>query len=97
MTVANTVAKPLDGIGHAPTTLEYRPRAPTRLDGPGRFAQNYGSEGWGFESLRARLRARHPYPQVTGLTPHPLNSASVSSGLILDLLASSAALLRRSA
>jgi hypothetical protein len=46
-TVANTVAKPLDDIGHAPTSLERRPRAPTRLDDPGRLAQNYGSEGWG--------------------------------------------------
>jgi hypothetical protein len=34
---------------------------------PGRWSDGclylYGSEGWGFESLRAR----HPYPQVTDL------------------------------
>jgi len=54
MTVANTLAKPLDDIGDALTSLEHRPRARTRLGRPGRLAQNYGSEAWGFESLRAR-------------------------------------------
>jgi hypothetical protein len=49
LTVANTVAKPLDDVCHAPTTLEHRPRVATRLDDRGRLAQNYGLEG----------RARH--------------------------------------
>lgn len=48
-TVANTVAEPLDDACQASTSLEHRPRAPTRPDDPGRLAQNYGSEG----------RARH--------------------------------------
>jgi hypothetical protein len=48
-TVANTVAKPLDDACQAWTCLEHRPRAPTRLDGLGRLARNYGLEG----------RARH--------------------------------------
>jgi hypothetical protein len=44
-TVANTVAKPLDDACQAWTSLEHRPRAPTRLDGLGRLARNYGSDG----------------------------------------------------
>jgi hypothetical protein len=53
-TVANTVAKPLDNACPVRTTLECRPSTRTAADGPGRFAHSYGSEGWGFESLRAR-------------------------------------------
>ena len=53
-TVAKTVAKPLDGARRTWTTLEFRPSPRPVTDGPGRFAHSYGSEGWGFESLRAR-------------------------------------------
>jgi len=42
---AVTVAKPLDDICHAPTSLEHRPRARPGLDSPGRAAQNYGFDG----------------------------------------------------
>jgi hypothetical protein len=35
------------------------------VDGPGRGASNYGSEGWGFESLRARAT----FAQVSALEP----------------------------
>src|SRR6185437_8905866 len=40
------------------TTLEYRPSPRPVTDGPGRCAHSYGSEGWGFESLRARPAQR---------------------------------------
>jgi hypothetical protein len=52
-TVANTVAKPLDDVCHAPTTLEHQSRAPTRMDDPGRLAQDYGSEGHSNTRLRS--------------------------------------------
>jgi hypothetical protein len=48
-TVADTVAKPLDGARRTWTTLEYRPSPRLVTDGPGRCAYSYGSEG----------RARH--------------------------------------
>ena len=57
-TVANTVAKPLDNSRRTWTTLEYRPSVRTATDGSGRLAHSYGSEGWGFESLRARPAQR---------------------------------------
>ena len=53
-TVAKTVAKPLNSTRRTWTTLEYRPSLRPVTDGPGRYAHSYGSEGWGFESLRAR-------------------------------------------
>ena len=49
-----TAAKTMDSYRHRPTSLEYRPSRRTRLDSSGRSAHAYGSEGWGFESLRAR-------------------------------------------
>ena len=42
MTVAKTVAKPLDGAQRRWTTLEYRPSARTATDGPGGLAHSYG-------------------------------------------------------
>ena len=57
-TVAKTVAKPLDSTRRTWTTLEYRPSLRPVTDGPGRLAHSYGSEGWGFESLRARPAQR---------------------------------------
>jgi hypothetical protein len=54
VTAANTAAKPLDNACPVRTTLECRPSTRTTTDGPGRYAYSYGSEGWGFESLRAR-------------------------------------------
>ena len=58
VTVANTVAKPLDKTRPVRTAVECRPSAQTATDGPGRCAHSYGSEGWGFESLRARPAQR---------------------------------------
>jgi hypothetical protein len=77
-TVANTVAKPSDNACRAWTALECRPRPWPAMDGPGRCAHSYGSEGWGFESLRARPGQR-PLPVAEGaflLTPL-LTAASV--------------------
>src|SRR5215475_7651588 len=54
MTAANTAAMAADNTCQAWTTVEYRPCAQTAADGTGRCAHSYGSEGWGFESLRAR-------------------------------------------
>ena len=51
---AATVAKPLNNTRRTRTTLESRPSPRPVTDGPGRLAHSYGSEGWGFESLRAR-------------------------------------------
>jgi len=51
---ANTAAKPLDDARHVQTALEYRPSAEGAAHNHGRCAHSYGSEGWGFESLRAR-------------------------------------------
>ena len=34
--------------------MPYEQVRPTSVDDPGRFESCYGSEGWGFESLRAR-------------------------------------------
>ena len=55
---AATVAKPLNNTRRTWTTLEYRPSLRPLTDGPGRRAHSYGSEGWGFESLRARQAHR---------------------------------------
>ena len=64
-TVAKTAAKPLHNTRRTWTTLEYRPSPRPVTDGPGRRAHSYGSEGWGFESLRARqcIRRSKPYCQ----------------------------------
>jgi hypothetical protein len=53
-TVVNTLAKPLDSVRCTWTTLEYRPSSRLVMDGLGRCAHSYGSEGGGFESFRAR-------------------------------------------
>jgi len=50
ITAANTVAS----YRRTTTGLEHRPRGQPLLDRSGRSAHAYGSEGWGFESLRAR-------------------------------------------
>jgi hypothetical protein len=44
-TVANTVAKPPDGIRRTRTTLEYRPSLRPVTDSPGRLAHSNGSGG----------------------------------------------------
>ena len=48
VTAANTAAKPLDNTGPVQTTVECRPSAQTAMDGPGRLASAYGSEGHSF-------------------------------------------------
>jgi hypothetical protein len=63
---ANTVAKPLDNTCHMWTTLEYRPGPQITMDGFGQLAYAYGSEGWAFESLRARTSERAREPQHDG-------------------------------
>jgi len=78
MTVANTVAKPLDDACQVWTTLEHRPWAPTPLGDPGRLAQNYGSEGWGFESLRARPAQRPSRPSAAAFLLTDLLTAGSS-------------------
>src|SRR5205085_11960718 len=70
LTVANAVAKPMDEARPMRTAVECPSSARARLGGPGRGARSYGSEGWGFESLRAR--------QVTGLFP---SFARLSAGV----------------
>ena len=65
-TVAKTVAKPLNSTRRTWTTLEYRPSLRPVTDGLGRCAHSYGSEGWGFESLRARP-GQNPFPLPEGL------------------------------
>jgi hypothetical protein len=57
-TVAKTVAMTADNTCSVRTTLECRPSTETAMDVPGRCAHSYGSEGWGFESLRARPAQR---------------------------------------
>ena len=59
--VANTAAKASDTDRRPATCMESEPRSWTPVDDPGQPARAYGSEGWGFESLRAR--------QVPGLSP----------------------------
>ena len=44
-TVANTVAKPLDNACPVRTALEYRPSLRPVMDGLGRCAHSYGSDG----------------------------------------------------
>ena len=53
-TAAKTAAMGMVSYGRGTTTLEYRPSTQILLDGSGQSAYAYGSEGWGFESLRAR-------------------------------------------
>ena len=57
---AATVAEPLNSARRTWTILEYRPSPRPVTDGPGRCAHSYGSEGWGFESLRPRRCFRRP-------------------------------------
>jgi hypothetical protein len=45
VTVANTVAKPLDEARLLRTAVECLSSAATAIDGPGRCAYSYGSEG----------------------------------------------------
>jgi hypothetical protein len=42
---ANTAATTADNVGRAWTAVEYRPSTRTTMDGPGRSAHYYGSEG----------------------------------------------------
>ena len=74
-TVAKTVAKPLNSTRRTWTTLEYRPSPRPVTDGPGRLAHSYGSEGWGFESLRAR----HASAQVRALFSGVQNGSALLS------------------
>jgi len=53
-TVANTVAKPLDGARRTWTTLEYRPSPRPVTDDPGRLAHSYGSDARRRDSRDAR-------------------------------------------
>jgi hypothetical protein len=73
-TVAKTVAKPLDSDRRTWTTLEYRASLRPVTDDPGRPAHSHGSEGWGFESLRARLaqpaRTTHRTSKAGGQVRH---------------------------
>jgi hypothetical protein len=68
MTAANTAAKPLDDPRRGLTAVECPPSVRTAADASGRPAHSYGSEGWGFESLRA---PRPPSAQVRGPLPDP--------------------------
>ena len=78
-TVANVVAKPLDSARRTWTTMEYRPSLRPVTDGLGRLAHSYGSEGWGFESLRARRRViRVIQRAITRSSPRPGRGRSVS-------------------
>lgn len=45
VTAANTAAMAADNACDLWTTVEYRPSAQTVMDGPGRCARAYGSEG----------------------------------------------------
>jgi hypothetical protein len=55
---AKTVAKAIAVHGRRATRLEHRPRGRTLLDGYGRPAHAYGSEGWGSNpSERAHVTA----------------------------------------
>ena len=47
LTVAKTVAMTADNACSVRTTLECWPSTETAMDGPGRCAHSYGSEGWG--------------------------------------------------
>jgi hypothetical protein len=53
-TAANTAAVAIASYRREATRLEHRPSRRPPLDGPGQSAHSYGSEGRGFESLRAR-------------------------------------------
>jgi hypothetical protein len=80
-TAANTAATAADNTCQVSTTVEYRPSAQTRTDDPGRCAHSYGSEGWGFESLRARPGQRPP-PAEAG--PVPGSCSACHSAMISD-------------
>jgi hypothetical protein len=77
-TRANDLLRQANGSGQAHGD---RPSPRTNPDDAERLTCIYGSEGWRFESLRAR----HPYPQVTDLTPHFQTPAALSSGLVFGL------------
>jgi hypothetical protein len=81
-TAANTVAMTADNTRHVWTTVEYRPSARTGIDGPGRLASAYGSEGWGFESLRARPAHRPAARPAAGFLLTDLLTAAMSSAWI---------------
>jgi len=67
LTAAKTAAMTIVSYRHEPTGLEYRASRRTFLDRCGRSAHAYGSEGWGFESLRAR-----PGQQPIAILQRPL-------------------------
>ena len=78
-TAADTAAEPPDDRRQAQTGVEYETSAQAAVDGPGQVAHFYGSEGWGFESLRAR-QVRGLYPLGRGLLANGFaNSAHQSS------------------
>jgi len=75
----------VNNSGHLATDAEHRPRQRTPADSSGRSAHSYGSEGRGFESLRARQfggpfgrpdRLAHATtrPAVTGTTNIPIDA-----------------------
>jgi hypothetical protein len=51
---ATLAAKRLDTSRHQPTPSERRPRSQAQIDTNRHAEAIYGSEGWGFEFLRAR-------------------------------------------
>ena len=57
VTAANAVAKPLDKARPMRTAVECPSSTRTATDGPGPCGHSHGSEGWGFESLRAPARS----------------------------------------
>ena len=61
-TAAKTAAISVANYRRKTTGLEHRPRRQPLLDKSGRFAHYYGSESWGFESLRARHRCHRSGP-----------------------------------
>ena len=74
VTVASTVAKPLDKARPMQTTVECWPSAPTATDGPGQCAHSYGSED----------RARHVPDQAVdrgSSRPLPNNTAGIPTWL----------------
>ena len=81
---ANTAAKAVVSNGRRMTALECRPSRKPFLDDYGRSAHAYGSEGWGFESLRAHLR---------GWTPPSAPRSKANGDLVAAVTAAKGAIL----
>ena len=82
-TVAKTVAMTADNACSVRTTLECWPSTETAMDGPGRCAHSYGSEGQGHVPTRARPSPPrvHQQAELSRLQPNKwpaLLSARVS-------------------